>query len=560
MSKRTKIHLSDTLSFSTDIITEVIDLIAKRGAGKTYAATKLAEEMLLVGAQVVVVDPVGNWYGLRLGSDGKPSDGLDIKILGGRTADIPLEHTAGALVAKTIVETGMSAILDVSMFSKAKQRRFITDFSVAMLEFRKRDPAAMHIFWEEAYRFMPQKMAKGSKNEMLEATEELVTMGRNFGIGGTIICQRSAQISKTALTQASILLAMNTTGLADRKLIEAWVEYHNIDNQKLELSSLAKGEAYVWWPEEFGLKRVKVAKKRTYDASSTPKFGETTRRRKLKKVDLDALQVSMAETIEKAKAEDPKLLRLRIVELEKMLAAKPKEAAPTIVEVPVVSDEHFQRLDKAIDDAKGVSENLLQALSLAAQKPINDARMRPKVSVALPAARRPEVKQTECAGDLTNPEQKILDALAWMESIGVDNPLTTAVAMLAKYRPTSGGFNNLRGKLKAKGLIDYSIGKRMCLTGEGRIRANPPREALTTEVLQEKIFEKISGPEGRLLRPLIEAWPHSMSTEELADAAGYSASSGGFNNLRGRLRTLGIIDYPGKRSVRACNLMFLGDE
>ena len=219
MGKRTKLHLASNLAFGTDVITEVINIIAKRGSGKTYTATKLAEEMLAIGAQTVVVDPVGNWYGLRLGSDGRPKGGTDITILGGRNGDIPLEYTAGKLIAKTLVETGMSVILDVSLLPKPKQRRFITDFSEALLEYRKRDPAPMHIFWEEAYRFMPQKMAKGSKNEMLEATEELITMGRNFGIGGTIITVRSALVSKTVLSQASILVAMNTTGKSDKKTI-----------------------------------------------------------------------------------------------------------------------------------------------------------------------------------------------------------------------------------------------------------------------------------------------------------------------------------------------------
>ena len=177
MSRRTKIHLAPNLIFDTDIITRVIGIVAKRDAGKTYTATKLAEGMLLIKAQIVAIDPVGNWYGLRLGANGKPEGGLDIKILGGRNGDIPLEYTAGALIAKTIVESGMSFILDLSMMRKAHQERFATDFAVAMLEERKRDPAAMHIFFEEAYRFFPQKLTKGSKSALLEATEELITMG-----------------------------------------------------------------------------------------------------------------------------------------------------------------------------------------------------------------------------------------------------------------------------------------------------------------------------------------------------------------------------------------------
>lgn len=289
MSK--KIAFASNLEFDTDIITEVIDIIAKRGSGKTYTATKLAEGMLKIGAQVVVLDPVGNWYGLRLGSNGKPDGGLDIKILGGRNGDIPLEHTAGRLIAKTIVDTGMSVILDLTKMNKTQQRRFVTEFAESLLEERKREPAAMHVFWEEAYRFMPQKIAKGTQSEMLEATEELITMGRNFGIGGTIVCQRAAQVSKTVLTQASILVAMNTIG-ADRKVILDWIDHKGMDKDTKEmtkLSGLGKGQAFVWWPEEFGIIKVKVAKKLTYNASATPTFGAKTGKKKLKTINLGAL-------------------------------------------------------------------------------------------------------------------------------------------------------------------------------------------------------------------------------------------------------------------------------
>lgn len=43
------------------------------------------------------------------------------------------------------------------------------------------------------------------------------------------------------------------------------------------------------------------------------------------------------------------------------------------------------------------------------------------------------------------------------------------------------------------------------------------------------------------LETLIEAWPKTLTKEAVAEAAGYEANGGGFNNALGRLRTLDLI-------------------
>lgn len=71
--------ISDKISIPNDAVTQTFACIGRKGAGKTYLATLLAEQMLTIGAQVVIIDPVGNWFGLRVGKDGK-SKGKDIFI------------------------------------------------------------------------------------------------------------------------------------------------------------------------------------------------------------------------------------------------------------------------------------------------------------------------------------------------------------------------------------------------------------------------------------------------------------------------------------------------
>lgn len=542
MNKRSKLRLAPNLSFSTDVITEVIGLIAKRGMGKTYTATKLAEEMLTVGAQVVVIDPVGNWYGLRLGAKGQQAGGLDIKILGGRNGDIPLEHAAGKLIAKTIVESGMSVILDVSLFSKPKQRRFVTEFSEALLEYRKHDPAAMHIFWEEAYRFMPQKMTKGSKNEMLEATEELVTMGRNFGIGGTIICQRSAQVSKTVLTQAGMLIAMGTTGLADRKLIEAWVEEQKLEMEKLELSKLKKGEAYVWWPEEFGLKRIKVATKQTYNASATPQFGEKKRQRKLRGVDLAALEQAMANMLEKVKSEDPRLLRRRIAELEAALAV-PRLAEK--VEVPVVIVEELRELGRLSEDIQMTGRSIARIWDEVAEKlqksfpeppgPRRTGHWSPKP--AKPRQNPPKPLKGRPPGVPrplpTNTPKINAGALRMLKALAAISPggLTKKqVATAAGMKSSGGTFSTYWSKLNVAGFMELGADNRWYASEAGMsyLGDDIPTQPDSAEEKVEFWCERLTGKAKEMLRYLFENQEQSFTRAELGEAMGLESSGGTF--------------------------------
>ncbi len=156
--------------------------------------------------------------------------------------------------------------------------------------------------------------------------------------------------------------------------------------------------------------------------------------------------------------------------------------------------------------------------------------------------RAPQRRATEADGSLTGPEQRILDALAWLESIGIDRPEQTAVAFLAGYTIGGGAWNNPRGALRTKGLIEYS-GDALLLTDAGRSFARFPDVALTTEELQRRVLERLPGPESRILRVLIDAYPKGLANDELARAAGYEPGGGAYNNPRGRLRSLGLIEY-----------------
>ena len=105
------IEFAKDLKLPLDAATQTIGCIARKRAGKSYAAGKLVEGFYENGVQFVIVDPVGNWYGLRLAADGK-TVGLDVPVLGGLRGDIPLDPHSGKLVADAIIDTGRSFVLD----------------------------------------------------------------------------------------------------------------------------------------------------------------------------------------------------------------------------------------------------------------------------------------------------------------------------------------------------------------------------------------------------------------------------------------------------------------
>jgi hypothetical protein len=71
-----------------------------------------------------------------------------------------------------------------------------------------------------------------------------------------------------------------------------------------------------------------IAEKKTADVSSTPTVGaRQAKPRQLAPVDVEQLRSRMAETIEKAKAEDPKELRKEIAALKAELERVSKEGS-----------------------------------------------------------------------------------------------------------------------------------------------------------------------------------------------------------------------------------------
>jgi len=350
-----KLNISEELKLPVDAATRTFGILAMRGAGKSNSAVVMAEEMFKAGVHWVAIDPKGDWWGIRSSQDGK-SAGLPVVIFGGRRGDVPLEPASGAFIAELVIEQRLTCILDLSEFTEGEKIHFLAgngkDDGFAARFYRRKDPTQppTHLFLEEADDYLPQRV-DNRKAKLLHDCSRMVLWGRQRGIGGTCITQRSARLNKDVLTQTENLIVLRTTGPQDRDAILEWVKHHGQGKELVDsLPELRNGEAWLWSPEWLQtMKRIHFRRRETFDSGATPAAGAKSNLRPatLADIDLGSVRDKMAETIERAKADDPKELRRQIAELKKQIAAKPIAAAPKLDEAAI-----RERIEQAVKTAR----------------------------------------------------------------------------------------------------------------------------------------------------------------------------------------------------------------
>ena len=269
------LRIAENLELPEEAVTQTFAILAKRGVGKTYTASVLVEEIIKAGLPVVVVDPIGVWWGLRASADGE-GPGLPIVIAGGDHADVPITASSGEAVARLVVEQNLSLVIDLSLLRKHERTHFMTDFAETLYHLNR---TARHLVLDEADAFAPQQPMSGEQR-MLGAMEDIVRRGRAHGLGVTLISQRSAALNKNVLTQAEVLVTLRLISPQDRTAVDAWVKTHGTEEQRNEmmnsLPSLPVGEAWFWSPGWLDIfQRVKIRRRETFDSSSTPKVGQS---------------------------------------------------------------------------------------------------------------------------------------------------------------------------------------------------------------------------------------------------------------------------------------------
>lgn len=562
-------------------------------AGKTYGAKGVAEQLIDHGVPLIVFDAIGLWRFLKTPGDGHGGKGYKVVVAGGEAPDIPLTAQNASEIIRAAMRSNVSLVIDLydPKLSKADWRKIVqTGFHTLLYENKQHGPR--YVILEEAAEYIPQKVYDG---ETYAAVEKTVRMGGNVGLGVALLNPRSQELNKAVLDLCDNLVLLRQRGNAAIDAVQKWMDKVNpeiADEITASLPKISCGECWVWAENSETPVYTKTHKLHSFHPDRT-KHGENIKARQ--SVDtaefVSTLLSELPKVVEEKKANDPAELKRTITELKRKVsdlerkAPEVKQSEP--IKVPVFDKEDREILTGLVEDIKNTAENLDQikfslgdmksaVANLGAKANSLASSISPVVVHSHRVTRTlggrsalKKIDRTRSAvmenghsdTSINSTQQRILDALAWFESVGNNQPSTLQVGAVALIDSTGGYFSNMVGPLSANGLIDRGNGV-MSLTDAGRKIAQVPDNISTLGDYHAMLCERVrklksaGGKTVEILEVIIAQGPDGeITTEEIGQLVQVDHTGGYFSNMIGPLGGLGLIERD-RGIVRPTEILF----
>lgn len=594
---KSKLKLANGLELPLDVVSRRTSILGQTDTGKTSTAVVMVEEAAKCGAQFVVIDPTDAWWGLNSSANGK-GPGVDCVVMGGPHGDVPLDEHGGKIVAGLVADENYNLVLCLDKLgSWSARQRFVADF---MSELYEKAHSQILVVIDEAHRFAPQGALdpNGHAARCLGAVSDVVLLGRRKGLATVCISQRPARLHKDVLEMSEIVMAHRLRGNNDRKAFQGWIDEVDLDAKAImsAVGGLKKGVAHVSAPTLGINASYAIRKKETFDSSKSIGVGEVAVEPKVRaKIDLDDLRSRMAATIEKAKADDPKELRKKIVKLEKDLGeaqqcyedyeatieahAELESQVKELVARSTITPEMLEKIETTVagflveqanelaataEALRGFTETTLGGTLLTIVSnnggERREARPRPspshkRPSRSVPVARPTQARQkptdlpTAAAGrSLVKAERKIVAVLAQFPQ----GRSVRQIALLTGYSAKGGGFRNALSSLRGDEIISRGEPIRLLVDAES---LGVPVESLPEgHDLLNHWLSQLGKAEREILKVLADEWLDNdgyvlLPIDVIAHRTNYAVSGGGFRNALSKLRTLELIEGRGELSL-----------
>lgn len=545
------------------VLAQHVIALGKTRSGKSTAVRVLVEGLLDVDKPVCIVDPKGDWWGIKSSADGKRA-GYALVIFGGEHADVPINEHSGAAVAELIATGNRSCLIDLGGWMVGERTRFFVAFASTLFKLAR---GARHLVIDEVHNFAPQgKILDPDAGKMLHWANRLASEGLGKGIVILAASQRPQKVHKDFLTSCETLIAKQVIHKLDRVAIKDWIDgCADPDKGKEVIATLAqlkKPQAWIWSPEiEYGPTLVEFPLFRTFDSfkpqpeNAAPVSGWAA-------VDLDQVKEKLAKVVEEAKANDPAALRKRIAELERQLAARPAAAAdPAAVERAHKQgyaqgvDAAREALMPATNELQGAFAKFKAALAAAASIAASPARSASThVALNKPPAKGTRLTVAEMApksngraADLPAGEAAVLSAVLWYPAGIRRNQLTVITGY---KRSTRDAYIQ---RLRERGYVQAN-GDAICATSAGMAAMPTVGPLPSGEALQQFWREKLPAGERRVLDQLITFYPDACSRDVLSEATGFQRSTR--DAYLQRLAAKNLVIEPERGKVKAARELF----
>lgn len=527
------------------------------GCGKSWLVRGLAEQVA-GKLQTIILDPEGEFVTLR--------EKLDM-LLVGRDGELKADPRAAALLARKLKELQISAVIDLYDLQLGDRRRFVRMFLESLMALPRALWSPTLVVLDESQKYCPERSS--GEAESAQAVIDLCSQGRKRGLCAALVTQRLSKLHKDAAAELGNVFIGRTVLDIDAKRA-ADILGMSGPSDRGALRVLDDGWFYGFGP---ALDCRSVVKFKSRQVSTThPKAGQRHAMAPPKpSATINRVLPEFSDLPQQAAEEIKNLAdaQKRIAQLERELRATNKPTDPKAIEqaeargelrgrqaaeaelrqLRAIVKEREGRLSKANGLVVKAVEVTQQATALVAIPPVaKPPQVRPSApqSLSPPPATRNTPSQPRASTGISTAQQRVLDAIAWWGSIDCPQPSRGQVAFAAGYT-VNGHFNNLCGSLRSDGFIEYPSGDHVCLTDDGAAHANLPEQPPSLDELHARIRAKLSSAQCRLFDVLVEAHNDDtgpLSAEDLSSRAGYTVN-GHFNNLRGSLRSLGLVQYVG---------------
>jgi hypothetical protein len=543
---------------------------AGSGGGKSYALRRVAEA---VGNQVqqIILDPEGEFVTLR--------EKFDF-VLVGKDGDIPLSLRYAETLAHRILETHLSAIIDLYELKHHERILFVKRFLDALVNAPKELWHSCLVYVDEAHIFCPES----TKSESAGSVIDLCTRGRKRGYCAILATQRLSKLHKDAAAEC-LNKMIGRTGLdIDRK--RSGEELGMISKADIiNLRELQPGEFYCFGPaltsevKKFTVSKVATTHlqsgKRIATAPPTPNavkkilsklkdIPEEAERELTTKQELQKEVTRLRSEVTKSQTEIKKLYTLGA-------ATENPETKKRISELQLTvkaKDQEISQLSKIVKSYEIREHKILELLKTSA--PIIQKQDIPKIQQSVPkiiipvqekrsivSERRATATSTNGSLSMGKCSKEIIRFLAQYPERKFSK---AQVAIATGYSPGSGGFNNSLSELNSRKFLIRDQGKlQVDNSGMDEIMAAVgPIEYRNYDINTYK--NQLGKCEREIYEVLLDN-PHDQFTkEEISQrtATEYSPGSGGFNNSLSRLNTLELIKRSGGRIQLNPELLEIG--
>lgn len=525
-------NLADGHPIDLQVLLETRLLVqAGSGGGKSWALRRILEQTA-PKVQQLVIDPEGEFATLR--------EKFDYVIAAARDADAVASPQTAALLARRLMESGVSAILDIYDLKHHERVLFVRRFLDALVNLPRKLWHPVLVVLDEAHVFCPQI---GSA-ESASAVIDIATRGRKRGICAVLATQRLSKLHKDAAAEMQNKL-IGLTGL-DVDVKRAADELGLAPKDAVHtLRALDPGQFYAFGP---ALTRAPSLVKIGPVATTHPKAGQRmlqapppaspkVRAELAKLADLQKDAEQEARTVEALKAENARLRR------EATVASK---RAP--VQTIAVDDKTQSLLnawkrwhahsDELIRQAQKnialMQENLKKSSdAIASFNPIPRGAVDPRAratavrgkamqSPTPPSFAGLEKREEVIAkpGTLSKGERAVLIACAQHQPNGCTRE---QLSILTGYKRSSRDTYIQRAREKDLLVID---GAQVVVTAGGVNALGSDFQPLPTgAALREHWLQRLPRGEAEILRYLCDNHPDPVSRAVLSELTGYKRSS-----------------------------------